>query len=168
MFLTATMKEKYLKWSFIIVIVNVFFREKFSRLTMGFGYFMYSHSLVPVIDPWGSGRDKVGIRAMVSLLIFKLSFCVFLHYCGIRLSNIGSVFIASSILSCVYFMVMLWFYLVCLLRMRSGAWDAHAAEAVDNVEQSFQDDAIAPAPTRRTERDSSGRGVLSQVVFAYS
>ena len=73
-------------------------REKFLRLTMGFGYFMYSHSLVPVIDPWGSGRDKVGIRAMVSLLIFELLFCIFLHYCGIRLSNVGSVIIASSIL----------------------------------------------------------------------
>ena len=52
--------------------------------------------------------------------------------------------------------------------MRSRARDAHAAEAVDNVEQSFQDDALAPAPTQRTERDSSGRGVLSQVVFAYA
>ena len=28
--------------------------------------------------PIGSGRDKVGIRAMVLLLIFELSFCVFL------------------------------------------------------------------------------------------
>ena len=65
---------------------------------MGFGYFMYSHSLVPVIDPWGSGRDKVGIRAMVSLLMFELSFCVHLHYCGNRLSNVGSIIIASSIL----------------------------------------------------------------------
>ena len=34
---------------------------------MGFGYFMYSHSLVPVIDPWGSGRDKVGIRALIAI-----------------------------------------------------------------------------------------------------
>ena len=68
---------------------------------MGFGYFMYFHSLVPVIDPWGSGRDKVGIRAMVSLLILELSFCVFLHYCGIRLSNVSFVIIASTILRCV-------------------------------------------------------------------
>ena len=68
---------------------------------MGFGYFMYSHSLVPVIDPWGSGRDKVGIRAMVSLLIFELSFCVFIHYCGIRLSNVSFIIVASSILHCV-------------------------------------------------------------------
>ena len=35
---------------------------------MGFGYFMYSHSLVPVIDPWGSGRDKVGIRALSAIV----------------------------------------------------------------------------------------------------
>ena len=34
-------------------------REKFLRLTMGFGYFMYSHSLVPVIDQWGSGSDNL-------------------------------------------------------------------------------------------------------------
>ena len=68
---------------------------------MGFGYFMYSHSLVPVIDPWGSSRDKVGIRAMVLLLIFELSFCIFIHYCGIRLSNVSFVIIASSILRCV-------------------------------------------------------------------
>ena len=68
---------------------------------MGFGYFMYSHSLVPVIDLWISGREKVGIRAMVSLLIFELSFCVFIHYCGIRLSNVSFVIIASSILRCV-------------------------------------------------------------------
>ena len=53
--------------------------------------------------------------------------------------------------------------------MRSRARDAHAAEAVDNVEQSFQDEALAPAPApQRTKRDSSGRGVLSQVVFAYA
>ena len=37
---------------------TVLFRENFLRLTMGFGYFMYSHSLVPVIDLWISGRDK--------------------------------------------------------------------------------------------------------------
>ena len=80
-------------------------RKKFLRLTMGFGYFMYSHSLAPVIDPWGLGRDKVGIRAMVSLLILELSFCVFLHYCGNRLSNVGSVIIASSNLRCVCFLV---------------------------------------------------------------
>ena len=55
--------------------------------------------------PIGSGRDKVGIRAMVSLLIFELLFCVFLHYCGIRLSNVGSIIIASSILRFVCFIV---------------------------------------------------------------
>ena len=87
-------------------------REKFLRLTMGFGYFMYSHSLVPVIDLWISGRDKVGIRAMVSLLIFELTFCVFLHYCGIRLSNVSFVIIASSILRGVCFTIvfdLIWF-----------------------------------------------------------
>ena len=50
--------------------------------------------------------------------------------------------------------------------MRRRARDAPAAEAADNVEQSFQDEALIPAPQHRG-RDSSGRGVLFQVVFAY-
>ena len=48
--------------------------------------------------------------------------------------------------------------------MRRRAWDAPIAEAVDDVEQSFQDEALAPAPRRR-ERGSSGNGVMSQGVF---
>ena len=50
--------------------------------------------------------------------------------------------------------------------MRSRARDAPAVEAVDNVEQSFQGEAFAPAP-RCSGRGSSDRGVLSHVVFAY-
>ena len=44
--------------------------------------------------------------------------------------------------------------------MRWRARDAPAADAVDNVEQSFQGEALAPAPApapRRRGRDSSGR-----------
>ena len=41
-----------LKYGFIIDEINVLNREIFLRLTMGFGYFMYSHFLVPVIDLW--------------------------------------------------------------------------------------------------------------------
>ena len=48
--------------------------------------------------------------------------------------------------------------------MRSRAWDSPAVEAVDNVEQSFQGAALAPAP-RRKGRGSSGRGVLSYIVY---
>ena len=48
--------------------------------------------------------------------------------------------------------------------MKSGAWDAHAAETVDNVKQSFQGKALASAPRHRG-RGSSGRWVLSHVVF---
>ena len=48
--------------------------------------------------------------------------------------------------------------------MRSRARDASTIEAVDNVEQSFQGEALAPAP-RRKGRGSSGRGVLSHVVY---
>ena len=39
-----------LKYGFIIDEINVLNRENFLRLNMSFGYFMYSHSLVPVID----------------------------------------------------------------------------------------------------------------------
>ena len=48
--------------------------------------------------------------------------------------------------------------------MRKRARDAPAAEAVDDVEQSFKDEALAPAP-RRSGRGSSDRGVLSHVVY---
>ena len=46
------------------------------------------------------------------------------------------------------------------------ARDTPAAEAPNDVEQSFQDEALPPAPRRRGS-GSSGRGVLFQVVFAY-
>ena len=48
--------------------------------------------------------------------------------------------------------------------MRRRARDAPAAEATDDVEQSFQDETLIPAPRRRG-RGSSGRGVRSQGVF---
>ena len=53
-----------------------------------------------------------------------------------------------------------WFCLSCLLRLRKRAWDAPATEVADDVEQSFQDEALAPAPRLRG-RGSSGRGVVS-------
>ena len=116
--------------------------------------------------PIGSGRDKVGIRAMVSLLIFELSFCIFIHYCGIKLSNVGSVIIASSILRCVYFMVVFdfnwWFF---------SEWDAEhemllLLKQLKIFEQPFQGEALILAPRSRG-RDSSDRKVLFQLVFAY-
>ena len=51
--------------------------------------------------------------------------------------------------------------------MKSRAWDAPAAETVNIVEQSFQGEALAPAP-RRIGRGSSGRGVLSHVVYVWA
>ena len=39
-------------------------------------------------------------------------FVFFLHYCGIRLSNVGSVIIASSILRSICSIIVFWFYLV--------------------------------------------------------
>ena len=50
--------------------------------------------------------------------------------------------------------------------MRRRARDAPAAEAADNVEQSFQDEALTPAPQHRG-RGSNGRRVLFQAVFVY-
>ena len=44
--------------------------------------------------------------------------------------------------------------------MRKRARDAPAAEAAYDVEQSIQDEALAPAPRCRG-RGSSGRGVIS-------
>ena len=82
-------------------VINVFIREKFLRLTMGFGYFMYSHSLVPVIDLWISGRDKVGIRAMVSLLILNCRF-VFSYttaVLGCQMSVMSSLILVFCVVS---------------------------------------------------------------------
>ena len=50
--------------------------------------------------------------------------------------------------------------------MRRRARDGPATKTVENVEQSFQGEALIPAPRHRG-RDSSGRGVLCQSVFAY-
>ena len=126
-----------LKYDFIYWYLMVFNSRKIFKAYYGFQV-LYVFTF-PSADhgPIGSGRDKVGIRAMVSLLILELSFYVFIYYCGIRLSSIGLITIASSILRCVYFIVVFWCYLVCLLWMRSRARDAPAVEAVDKVEQSF-------------------------------
>ena len=80
---------------------------------MGFGYFMYSHSLVPVIDPWGSGREQVGIRALIAIVELRnIVLCVLFTIAAIRLSNIGFVIFAPSILHCVCSIVVfdfIWF-----------------------------------------------------------
>ena len=102
---TYELVRKYFKVNDIEVVINVFIREKFLRLTMGFRYFMYSHSLVPVIDLWVRVVTKLVSEHEFSLLILKLLFCVFLHYCGIRLSNVGFVIIAFSIMRCVCFVI---------------------------------------------------------------
>ena len=51
--------------------------------------------------------------------------------------------------------------------MKSRARDAPAVEAIDNVEQSFQGEALAPTP-RHGGRGSRGRGVLSHVVYVWA
>ena len=87
----------YHGWYFImlhdLIMLN---REKFLRLTMGFGYFMYSHSLVPVIDPWGSGRDKVGIRALMLIVDLWAIVLCFPSTTAV-LGYVRSVIIASRI-----------------------------------------------------------------------
>ena len=50
MILLWIIKEYNLKYGTIIIVMDVLIREKLLRLTMDFGYLMYSHSLVPVID----------------------------------------------------------------------------------------------------------------------
>ena len=75
-----------------------------------------------------------------SLLNFKLIFCIFLHYCGIRLSNIDFVIFASSILRCVCFVVFDLFG--CLFRIRRRAQNAPTAKAAIEDEQSFQDEVL--------------------------
>ena len=125
---------------------------------------MYSHSLVSVIDLWVRVVTKLVSEPGFHCWSLKCHFVFFLHYCGIRLSNVGSIIIACSILRFVYFIVVFWFYLVCLLWIRRRAWDAPAAEAADDVEQFFQDEALAPAPRCRG-RGSSGKGVMSQGVI---
>ena len=42
--------------------------------------------------------------------------------------------------------------------------DTPTTEVIDKLEQSFEDEALTPAP-RRSGRVSSGRGVLSHVVY---
>ena len=104
--------SKYLDEWFTIDEINVKKKKKFKAY---YGFRVLYVFPFPSAGHWPlvSGRDKVGIRAWVFIADLKLSFCVFfLHYCGIRLSNIGFVIIASSILRCVYFVVMfdfVWF-----------------------------------------------------------
>ena len=61
-------------------------------------------------------------------------------------------------------MVAFWFYWLFFSEWEHWAWDAPAAEAVKIIEQPFQDEALAPTPRRRG-RGSSGREVLSHVVY---
>ena len=77
------------------------------------------------------------------------------------MSVLSSLLLVFCVVSVPCYVLIL---LVYLLRMRSSARDTPAIEAVDNVEQSFQGETLAPAPQRRG-RGSSGRRVLSHAVF---
>ena len=143
------------------MLIISFNSRKFFKAYYGFRV-LYVFSF-PSADHWpiGLGRDKVGIRAMVfiaDLWIIVLYFSYTTVVLGCQMSVLSSLLLVF----CVVFR----FYFICLLWMRRRARDAPAAEAVDDIEQSFQDEALAPAPRRRG-RGSSGRGVLLQVVFAY-
>ena len=125
--------ENILKFVYIEVVINVFIREKFLRLTMGFGYFMYSHSLVPVIDLW--------VQVVTNLISQQWFHCWPLNCCfvfffttmvlGCQMSVLSSLLLVLCVVSVCYCD---WFYLVCLLWMRSRAWDAPASEVADDIE----------------------------------
>ena len=155
--------ENILKFEYIEVVINVFIRKKFLRLTMGFGYFMYSHSLVPVIDLW--------VRVVTKLVseqwfhCWSLN-CHFMFSCttavlGCQMSVLSSLLPVFFVVSvCLLCLILLSF----LLWLRSREKDAPTTEVIDKVEESFEDEALAPAPRRR-ERGSSDREVLSHVVY---
>ena len=70
--------ENILKFEYIMIVINVFIRKKFLKAYYGFRVpYVYPF---PSAGHWpiGSGRDKVGIRAMVSLLNFKIDVLCFL------------------------------------------------------------------------------------------
>ena len=101
-----------LKYELELWVINVFIREKFLRLTMSFGYFMYSHSLVPVIDPWGSGCDKVGIRAWVFIVDFQIIVLCFYYttaVLGCQMSVLSSLFPIFCVVSVCYCVDFIWF-----------------------------------------------------------
>ena len=80
---------------------KVFYNVLILRLTLGIGNLMSSHSLSASHMPLGTGRDKVGIRALMSIAnLWVIVLCLFLYYCGIRLSNVSSVIIDSKIPRC--------------------------------------------------------------------
>ena len=62
----------------IYIVGNGFYLEVFYnvlnslRLTLGVGNLMSSHSLSAGHVPLGTGRDKVGIRALAQLMHFQL------------------------------------------------------------------------------------------------
>ena len=89
-----------------------YFAKKFLRLTMGFGYFMYSHCLVPVIDLWISGRDKVGIRALIAIVeLWCIVLCSLFTTAAIRLKFVIVVFLVH-VWRCLNFFL-------CLFKLRS-------------------------------------------------
>ena len=74
---------------------------------MGFGYFMYSHSLVPVIYLWFSGRDKVGIRALIAIVeLWCIVLCSLFTTAAIRLKFVIVVFLVL-VFRCLNFVLYL-------------------------------------------------------------
>ena len=78
---------------------------------MGFGYFTYSHSLVPVIDLWISGRDKVGIRALIDIdELWCIVLCFLFTTAAIRLKFVIVIFLVL-VFRCLNFVL-------CLFKLR--------------------------------------------------
>ena len=96
---------------------------------MGFGYFMYSHSLVPVIDLWISGCDKVGIRALIAIVeLWCIVLCILVTTAAIRLNCLCRILVL--VFRCLNFVP-------CLFKMRRRAQNTHAAEAAEGDKESY-------------------------------
>ena len=70
--------ENILKFEYIEVVINVLFAKKILKAYYGFRVLYVFPFPSAGHGPMGSGRDKVGIRAMVSLLNFKIDVLCFL------------------------------------------------------------------------------------------
>lgn len=124
---------------YFIVILFMFWlgliEKKILKLTTGFGCIIHFSFSSTCHVPIGSNRDKVSIKAMVSLLIIGLLFlCRFLCYYKLLL-----VIIFISRISCyISILILSWILFSCLFRIRRRAQNALAIEAVEEGEQSYQ------------------------------
>ena len=122
---------------------------------MSFGYFMYSHSLVPVIDLWISGRDKVGIRALIAIdEIWCIVLCSLFTTAAIRLK------ICLCRIPCPC--IPLFEFCSLSFQIKGKAQNIPANESAEEGEHSFIGE-VPPDPPRRRGR-GRGRPRVAQVL----